>query len=317
MKSNTTLPTKGNDFLEVIVYSLPDLLGVSGRFKAQKWDTDYFVEELMNWLPEFAMRWSEFQEFLGIEERDVFLSKLMEAATFVYTSDKYQKRGEFGELLLHAVLRSKFDTIPAISKIFFKDSTNDPVKGFDSVHVVTSDNNKLELWLGEVKFYNNIKRAINDVLIELDKHTKINYLKAEFIAIKRKIDPASPHAKNLKQMLDDWSDVKDLSSIFSAVTVPVLLTYDSRIVNKYATWGCDFVNCPSVECTVKTQRNCFKDEMERDINSHFTDFSKLLPAKLKKMKVKIVLILFPLDKKSEIILLLDRRLKEWQSLKAI
>jgi len=63
-------------------------------------------------------------------------------------SDKYKKRGEIGELLLHVICREVFKTYPAITKYFYKDSANNTVKGFDAVHVVVGGDG-LELWLGE------------------------------------------------------------------------------------------------------------------------------------------------------------------------
>ena len=46
----------------------------------------------------------------------------------------------WGNLVTHS-MRQVFDTIPAISKIFYKDSANDTVKGFDAVHVLNSHSN--------------------------------------------------------------------------------------------------------------------------------------------------------------------------------
>ena len=79
------------------------------------------------------------------------------AALLMYASDKYKSRGEFGELLLHAVCREIYRSEPAISKIFFKGAVNETVHGFDSVHVV-ADGDALELLLGEVKFYTESHR---------------------------------------------------------------------------------------------------------------------------------------------------------------
>lgn len=50
-------------------------------------------------------------------------------------SDKYLRRGEFGELILHSVLKYYFETFPLIAKIYFKDSYGHAVHGFDSIHI--------------------------------------------------------------------------------------------------------------------------------------------------------------------------------------
>ena len=49
--------------------------------------------------------------------------------------DVIKKRGEFGELILHVILRDYFNTTPLVSKIFFKDTDGFTVHGFDSVHI--------------------------------------------------------------------------------------------------------------------------------------------------------------------------------------
>ena len=49
------------------------------------------------------------------------VDRLAEAAKTVYTTEKYKKRGEFGELILHLILRDFFETVPLLSKIYFKD----------------------------------------------------------------------------------------------------------------------------------------------------------------------------------------------------
>lgn len=46
---------------------------------------------------------------------------------------KYLKRGELGELILHLMLRNFHNTIPLISKIYFKDENGSKIHGFDGV----------------------------------------------------------------------------------------------------------------------------------------------------------------------------------------
>jgi hypothetical protein len=63
---------------------------------------------------------------------------------------KYLKRGEFGELILHLLLRDFHNTIPLLSKIYFKDASGSTVHGFDAVHIQPETKT---LWLGESKLY--------------------------------------------------------------------------------------------------------------------------------------------------------------------
>lgn len=49
--------------------------------------------------------------------------------------DTFLRRGEFGELILHVLLRDFHNTIPLLSKIYFKDTDGATVHGFDAVHI--------------------------------------------------------------------------------------------------------------------------------------------------------------------------------------
>ena len=150
----------------------PRLHGVCAGYQSGTWRAEQLSRYLMEWLPEFCLSYSEHQSIKGTNA----VSQLRAAAQMVYDTDKYDRRGEFGELLLHALLRETMQTQPAISKIFFKDSVNNTVKGFDAIHVIDTPAG-LELWLGEVKFYKDIGKAISDVTKELEAHFLDDFLK--------------------------------------------------------------------------------------------------------------------------------------------
>ena len=96
----------------------------------------------------------------------------------------YMNRGEFGELLLHLLLRDVKGTIPLISKVYFKDSPSVPAHGFDAVHITPE--NKI-LWLGESKFYSDAEQGLNALLNDLNEHFKRDYLNEQFVIIKKNL----------------------------------------------------------------------------------------------------------------------------------
>jgi hypothetical protein len=106
----------------------------------------------MEWLPEFALNYSE----LTNVHSGNMTALVKQAAKRVYETNKFKRRGEFGEILLHAAIRQVFGSLPAISKIYYKSARNDTVKGFDAVHVVGPPE-EMEVWLGEAKFYEDFK----------------------------------------------------------------------------------------------------------------------------------------------------------------
>lgn len=272
-------------FLQVRVQDLnisPTLTALCAGYEGGKWRSNALARHMMEWLPEFALNYTERK---GIGSNNA-LRLLREAANRVYQTENFRNRGEFGELLLHIAARQVFNTLPAISKIYYKDSDNDTVKGFDAVHVLASDD-KLELWLGEVKFYNEINRAINDVVKELEAHTEHDYLRREAAAITNKIDDRWPHANRLKKLLDINTS---LDEVFDAMVIPVLLTYNSDAVNAHQR-VCDEFHA------------AFKEEVE---NHHDTFSEKPLPT------VRIHLFLVPLKDKETLVTHLDEELRRWR-----
>lgn len=274
-------------FFNVVVHredANRDLNGLCAGFEMKSWRKEQLVDYLMDYIPEFALTYSELE---SIDARDI-RRMLRNAARAIYNSEKYKNRGEFGELLLHVVIRELYNTIPAISKIYYKDGPNETVKGFDAVHVVCHDDG-LELWLGEVKFYTNINQAINDVTSEIVDHIKKDYLRNEFIAITNKIDSKWPHANKLKTLLDPNTS---LDMVFDRACIPVLLTYDSKVIAKY-------------------DKN--SEEYIKEITNEFnTLYEKFVEKISDKVPLTVHLFLLPLKTKADLISCFDERLKQLQ-----
>ena len=275
-------------FFNIIIHkddTFPDLYGVCAGFESRQWRKEQLVDYLFEYLPEFALTYSEFENLTG----ENMVAKMRQVVKSIYQSEKFKNRGEFGELLLHAIIRETYNTIPAISKIYYKDGPNETVKGFDAVHVVVTDDT-LELWLGEVKFYNNIYKAISDVIEELNLHVEVRYVRNEFVAITNKIDAQWPHADRLMTLLHPHTSLDD---VFSNTCIPVLLTYDSSVLRRY-------------------DNKC--DEYIQEISEELQRFHKIFCDKLGKFPLTIHLFLFPLNTKVELINSLEAKLEIWQNL---
>lgn len=262
------------------VEDIPGLTGVCAGFEAGEWRYDHLAEHIVEWLPEFALNEREFNALSGANARRA----LRTAAETIYKSSKYASRGEVGEILLHAIIRQEFGSVPAISKVFFKDAPNDTVKGFDAVHVVEADDG-LELWLGEVKLYRDVASAVRDVVSELNEHTRIAYLRSEFAAIWRKVDHEHPHRAALEQLLA--SNVT-MDHVFERLCIPVLLIYDS----------------PTVAAHNRTDA-AYEAAITSEFESHHQRFCNTqLPR-----EIKIILILLPMNNKVKLLERFDAKLK--------
>lgn len=275
-------------FLKLIVHSEtpPEcgITGLCGGYELKEWRYNQFADWLFDeHLLDFALKYSEFKMVDG----KTAPKKLREAAKIIFQTDNI-KRGEFGELLLHGILKEAYDTIPAISKIYFKDGPNETVKGFDAVHVIADDTG-LELWLGEVKFYNTFYNAVYDVVPEIEAHFGEIYLRNEFAAIINKLDKEFPHYDKLSKLLDPNTSLDD---VFKAICVPVLLTYDSPLVKKHREFNDEYLNelLPEIEAN----HQAFLDKV--------------------KCPVKIHLFLCPLEDKAKLSRTLLDKLAAWQKI---
>ena len=288
MELEVTSFPKPDPFLTVRVHNVdaqPSVSGLCVGYERGEWRGSQLIDHLMEWLPEFALTASE---CAGIGHQNA--TKLIRrAAKRIYESAKFKNRGEFGEIILHAAVRQVFDSIPAVSKIYYKSANNDTVKGFDAVHVVGSPED-LELWLGEAKFYSDIDRAISDVVAELQEHLKTDYLRNEFALVVNKIDPKWPHAEILEKLLQPGVSLDD---VFHPVCIPILLTYDSSCVSAHKI--CDAT---------------YAKAFEHEITKNYENFlGRALPK-----EVRIHLFLLPLLQKGTLVKGLDEKLKLWQRL---
>lgn len=106
-------------------------------------------------------------------------------------STKYEKRGEAGEIALHAICRDYFGTLPLSPRVFYKSASNDVVKAFDMVHVRLVENAKPEIWLGESKLYQDAPGAISDAIASVKLHLDGGFLANQKVLLGPQI-PKSP-----------------------------------------------------------------------------------------------------------------------------
>lgn len=279
-------PSRPKPFLTVRVEDASaeyPLMGLCAGYERGEWRRKALGRWLFTHLLEFAFRFSELRSL----DSSTATEMVQEAAKRVYASKKPKSRGEFGELLLHAVLRSHFNSHFAASKIFYKSADNDTVKGYDCVHVVEGDDG-LELWFGEAKFYTSASDAIRDAIDELLKHAGSEYLRREFALVQGKLD--GRFADEIRRMTDPNVSLDD---IFCSLRVPLLITYDSKVVNSHGQ--------VSEEYTAELEREI------RDWHAKLIEKSGDLPAEL-----HVHVILVPLKSKDALVRHLDKRLKDLQ-----
>lgn len=189
------------------------------RWRAEELVRDFFRRHLNS----FALSYSQWKKVDG----DSAAEALSRSARMVYVTDNYKRRGEFGELFLHGILRDFYNAEPAVSKIYYADGPNETAKGFDAVHVAVNRDGELDLWLGEAKLYESMTSAIGEIVKSLKDHIDNDFLRREFLAVSNKFDDSWEHNDKLTELLDDNTS---LDVIIDRLVMPVLLTYKSKAV---------------------------------------------------------------------------------------
>jgi hypothetical protein len=265
---------------------LPQALSMCANYDGGRWRAEELAAHLCRWLPEWALRYGE-QPTSG-----TMMEMARRAALKVYTTNAYAARGEFGELMLHAVIRHEFGTDVAISKIYFKDGANDTVKGFDCVHVSRAEDGKLDLWLGESKFYTRRSDAIASAAEELRDHLQRDYLRDEFLFVVDKLDPDFPYSEEIRDLLDGE---QPLDRIVSRIHVPVLLAYDGKLISDHREVSSEFEEAMQQEA--ETARASLLEKLGPEPLPH---------------SVVIDLVVLPVENKRQLVELLDKELRQWQ-----
>lgn len=244
------------------------------------------VDVIRKVIPEFSLGYYE-----GVSiPHNLVVEKLKEAAEKIYLTDNYKRRGEFGELILHLLLRDFCETIPLVSKIYFKDSSNHNVHGFDAIQVSSSNGIK-KLWLGESKLYGSGKTGVAELAKDFTEHVQADYLRTEFNLITNKLPESVPDIEHWRNLIDKH---QRLDTIFSSIVVPMVCTYTSDIFKNHKDDCSEYLDDFKKECD--------------DLLSHFE--GKLVNPH----NVEVILMLLPVKSKDELNQSLDHRLKSMQAI---
>ncbi|MGY3078043.1 hypothetical protein ACVWZZ_004451 [Bradyrhizobium sp. LM6.10] len=217
----TTYVNKPKRFLERLYFKDGDnpVDGICcAGFELKAWRCVPFAEHLIEWLPEYALPEDE----LSVNHGNMYV-KLKQAAIRVYTSEKYKKRGEAGEIALHAICRDYFGTLPISNRVFYKSASNDVVKAFDMVHARFPDGGGgVELWLGESKLYKDTKDLIAEAIKSVTEHLQQGFLREQKLILGPQIPKSTLRYGELMELFEPQASLDKFIS--SAVFVIGILS---------------------------------------------------------------------------------------------
>ena len=275
------------------------------------WRLPDLAEAIINTIPEYV-----FADYKGSQTSIVeMVARLREAAKSIYKIPEYRlmkdyclnndqkaakklkesgymNRGEFGELLLHLLLREFKGTIPLISKVYFKDSSGVPAHGFDAVHITPDDG---ILWLGESKLYTDAKSGLNALIGDLTEHFKKEYINEQFVIIKKNLENNSIPGR------DEWirklNSVSKLSDQLNMINIPMLCVYNDKIYNQ-------FINVGS------SQAFEYHEKSVRSLKKYFDNHNQ----HSLKSRLNVILLMFAIKDKKAFITMLHEKLWHMQNI---
>lgn len=207
-------------------------------------------------------------------------------------ADRYLRKGEFGELILHVLLRDFKNTIPLISKIYFRDSFGTAVHGFDAIHIQPDTKT---LWLGESKIYKDGKAGIKALIQDIQEHIRSEYMESEFAIVSHKVKLFEdiPERQYWLDLMDKTTTLKEQ---LNDIVIPLLCTYESSNFSRYDDEGLhEFI--AAYESEVRELKKYFDDNNKHRLKS----------------RMKVILLLFPVQSKKDLVSGLHRNLSLLQS----
>ena len=221
--------SKPQRLLTQIAYST-DTIPVSGiycaGFELTAWRCDALADHLIEWMADYALH----EEELSVNHGNMYV-RLKQAAARIYSSPHFERRGEIGEIAMHAICREFFETIPFAPRVFYLTSSNDVVKSFDLVHVRYPKAGP-ELWLGEAKFFENGVEGARAAIRSLNDHLEAGFLRNEKLILGPQVSKSVPRYQEIRDLL---SERTSLDELFRTAIFPICIVSDSAATVSSAT----------------------------------------------------------------------------------
>lgn len=267
------------------------MLSLVNDFESNQWRSKKFRNFIINSLKEVALNKKE-RDALSGNEGDI----LERAISKMHIDNS---GGEIGEVFLYGIMKSYYNALPVVPKIFYKQNPNDNAKGADSVHI-TLEENTYHIWLGESKIYNDITGSINEAvksvyeLLATDKLKKEKSLIMNLNDIEDYLSDADDSKKllmiELKKTLNDRTSLDEMKKILH---IPISIIYECEMTKKH-------LQNPSV-CLDDNYKNLI-------IEFHKNQCGNLSQKIINKLNniplieyIKFHIIIFPIPNKKELV----------------
>lgn len=265
------------------------LLSLVNDFEDGEWRYELFDNFIWDNIAETALSQQERKALLECPK-----SLLVAAAKNLRLTDAesdISKGSELAEIVLYGIMRYKYNALPVVPKIFYKQNVQDNAKGADSVHIVVTDDETFTLWFGEAKFYNSIDDARFNAIIQSVKNClsteKLKKENSIIVNLNELNEINIPDTLRLK-IKDSLSNNNSIDRIKQIIHVPILLLHECEITAKAKEKTQDYI------------RNIESYHKERAV-AYFNKQESVLKDIFKYGEVAFHLILFPVPTKQPIV----------------
>jgi len=167
-----------NIFDEVEHKNLINGMNVNLHFKYLKFDPNGNpkIDLLVNTLLNYATHYCFSSQKRDVENNEFEKSKLMNEARKLFrkwkdediTDNNQPKSGEVGEMILWLMIEVILKAPQVVAKMDLKTNPKLEVFGSDGIHLDISEENLLNIYFGEAKFYNDIYGALDSAFQSIE-----------------------------------------------------------------------------------------------------------------------------------------------------
>lgn len=142
--------------------------------------------------------------------------------------------GFYGEVMLHLILQYFHNADTVISRgWFYQPTANSEVTGYDSYQMIEKNDGAIELWFGEVKFYQSYSEAVKKILKKVGTSLSDDYLETNILDISQHPNQINPQSR-IDRIIASWEanpsiKIKDeLVKYNMTLVYPMLVLFDDK-----------------------------------------------------------------------------------------
>lgn len=216
------------------------LLSIANDYEEESWRYNQFNMLLWDHIGEATLSARERKAL--INQPGTFLSTAAKKLKLIDTK-KRTSSSEIAEILLYAIMKIHFKALSVVPKIFYKQNTNDPAKGADSVHINIIDKDKFNLWLGEAKFYSDIStnrfNTIIDSVESMLSKDKIHH-ENSIVCNVSDLDSLDLDPNLLAEIKSKLSPDTPIDTVKEILNIPILILYQCDITQKGKSFNAEY-----------------------------------------------------------------------------